>query len=127
MKKIYWTDELSVNNSELDSHHQKLINLFNELGNSIFEDSSTIDAFELLGSLKDYTIYHFTTEEKLMKEANYPGLTKHIEEHTKFMKSIDKLADQLTNDSDLYELFLFLNKWLVIHIQVEDQKYKEYI
>ncbi|MCK5851818.1 hemerythrin domain-containing protein, partial [bacterium] len=74
MKKILWTDEMSIGVELVDEQHKMLIQHLNDLTNAIESHHSVNQIVKTLDFLIEYTNFHFTEEEKHMSETNYPGL-----------------------------------------------------
>jgi hemerythrin-like metal-binding protein len=82
---------------------------------------------EILHRLIDYTVHHFSAEEKLMEKHNYPGLVAHRAEH----KALTAKVMEFQNDFDAgnttiaVQLMTFLQDWLRNHILSVDQRYSD--
>ncbi len=125
MKKILWSDKFTVKNHVIDDQHLKLFSLYNNLVDSI-GSSSGFNSNEIIMELVKFINTHFTYEEKLLQNANYPELREHKELHTVFVDQISDFAIKaITDEQEEFkiELALFLETWLVDHILQEDQKY----
>ena len=74
---------------------------------------------EIIEELKDYTIFHFKSEEEYMESINYKRLFTQKIEHAEFIKKLDaidlKNVDE-NQDESLVEMLNFLNDWLTQHI-----------
>ena len=128
MNKLFeWTQELEICD-KVDSQHKRLVNLINELYDAFTKAKANEIISEILQQLYDYTIYHFSTEEKMLEEANYPLLEDHIKEHQNFIVKINEFITRFKkNDFMLsYDVMLFLRDWLLNHIMVSDHKYQSY-
>jgi hemerythrin len=82
----------------------------------------------IIEELKEYTIFHFKSEEEYMKSINYKRTFSQIVTHNNFVKqieSIDLKALDENQDEGLMKLLEFLNNWLVEHILKEDKLIKE--
>jgi hemerythrin len=79
----------------------------------------------ILEALRSYTKTHFSLEERLMEQAQYPDLEAHKREHQKLIGQLDELCRKhLTEDKPIYfEVLRFLKTWLKEHISSEDTKY----
>ena len=66
-----WKEDFSVNIKTIDEQHQELFRIGNSLYN-IISIKGGIDRYDeimkILYEMRDYAIYHFDYEEKLMKE-----------------------------------------------------------
>ena len=125
MDLIVWSHIYSINDHTVDSQHQKLIGILNDLHNlqSNNPDDSKINV--ILDELVNYTLYHFATEEKLFQEHQYPEYTHHKAVHDKLVKDVQSyLALFKTQDQTAKEkLMVFLSNWLKDHILGDDKAF----
>jgi hemerythrin len=127
MPLIEWTDKLSVRVREIDDQHKKLIRLLNVLNDAIQSGKGKHVLENTLRELADYTVYHFQTEEKYMKQFGYAGFIPHKVAHDEFAKKV------LAHQADLKEnklveplaLMAFLRVWVTNHIMDMDRQYSE--
>ena len=77
MPIVTWRDEYSVNVAEIDTQHQKLLELVNKLHSAVETRIDKIDLEGLMVELVEFTAIHFSTEEQLMNKYEYPELEKH--------------------------------------------------
>lgn len=74
--------------------------------------------------LIDYTQSHFSFEENLLMQVNYQYLPSHKGIHDLFVKRLNDYRQRFEKgeavENDLYRL---LSKWLINHIQHDDQDY----
>ncbi len=126
---ITWSDKYSVNNSLMDSQHKKLIALINELNSAMKEGKGKLILHKIFDELINYTKYHFSNEEYLMKKADYPGLIEHQQIHKDLTKQVIDLQEKYLTDSNLvtFETMNFLKNWLLNHIEGTDKKYSKFI
>lgn len=127
MKVVEWTDELSVGVASLDTHHQTLIDLLNQLHQVIRNNDTQQVVGEVLGELIRYTYYHFGEEERLLEQAGYDDLDAHRQSHRSIAERVrDMEAEWETDHRSVIaaELFEFLADWLIHHIRNEDMRYR---
>jgi hemerythrin-like metal-binding protein len=129
-KKYVWNESFSVDVNTFDNHHIYLFDLVNDLYNAIEKNQDSLEIKSIFYEIYEYTDYHFTEEEKAMKESNVPNLDAHIKLHRKFkfeisevLENIDNLSNQKLKD----EVLDFLVNWLVKHIKETDQSYSNYM
>lgn len=126
-----WSKRLTVYNAEIDGQHKKLLEIGTKLQN--FRESkgkSKADFLKIITELKDYTVYHFESEEQIMADGGYKDLERHKEIHKNFVKqvtSIDFNKFDYENKEELKKLIVFLSKWVLQHIRNEDFKYSTYL
>src|SRR5208283_4095073 len=87
-KLIAWSGRYSVGISRIDTQHQRLVDLINELHAAMLAGEGDSALAKILDGLAGYAVSHFATEETLMKKFGYPGYEQHKAEH-------DKLAAQV--------------------------------
>ena len=127
MSKIIWDDNLSVHDQELDSQHQRLIELYNNLYDSLISDNveeMNAKKLETLNQLLDYTVNHFELEEQFMENSNYPELAEHRQLHRDLADKIRSLHHDLKDNKAVLStsLMKLLRDWIVGHIGHEDKK-----
>jgi len=124
-----WDDTLSVKVRQFDDQHKKLVDLINQLHDAMKVGKGKDVLGKTLKSLADYTQSHFTAEELLMRQHNYPNFEKHKKEHNQLILQVSDLQKKLQEGSMVLsqEVFVFLKEWVVKHIQVMDKEYGPYL
>jgi len=125
MELFTWNNEYSVHNKELDNHHKRLFYVFNKLYKSCLDKNVTFNLSPIIEELVSYIKYHFDAEELYMKSIEFKDVNVHISEHRFFTSRIVKYHNNKNmNDSVASkEIVLYLWKWLMDHIMIEDKKY----
>lgn len=129
MVLLEWRQEFSVSVSEMDEQHKLLINVINELGESINNGSDRNALKPILDQLLDYTAYHFVTEEKLLERYEYPGLIKQKQEHETLTWQVLDLRSRYDAGEGVkpMEVLGFLTGWLKKHLLESDKQYGPYL
>jgi len=119
-----WKDEYSVGIDEIDRQHRSLIHMINDLYEAMQDGSSGAVLTPILAALKDYTAAHFATEELCMREAGYPGLEQHRQEHAVMTAKIAELDAMHRSGKRAVsiQVLLFLRDWLASHICETDRR-----
>lgn len=125
MNKLAWNKDFTVEDDIIDAQHKKLIDLYNTLIDLTFFEKDTKKLKKTVSDLKEYSNYHFSEEENRMQKANYTHTEDHIFEHNKFKKQMNFYSQKINEGSyDIVDdMFLYLGKWIVMHIKNEDKKY----
>ena len=120
-------EEYKIGVENIDEQHKKLFELADK-AYMLLKDNFSIDKYdkivELLRELKEYTIFHFKSEEEYMESINYKRLFTQKIEHDNFIKALENIdyndldAEQ---DESLVKILNFLNDWLVEHILKTDK------
>jgi hemerythrin-like metal-binding protein/PAS domain S-box-containing protein len=124
---LRWNSSYSIELNIIDQQHKKWIEFINILYKSYKSNSKKKEISENISKLLDYTDYHFGFEEKYIEDFNCGNLENHKKEHASFVTSIKKyqhLHDDGNTDA-VYKLIIYLNKWVINHIQIEDRRYVE--
>jgi len=129
MARIEWSNELSVGVKQIDDQHKELIRITNVLINAVHAKQQVNILDDTLSRLRDYTVTHFTDEEKLMTEVSYPERGEHVIEHTRLKRSVKDYRRQLYKKEDLTpdDVLEFMKDWLLTHILTYDRDLANFI
>jgi len=123
-KLINWSRSYSVGVSQMDSEHQRLIDIINKLYSAMRSGRSNDAVGTILDELIDYTKTHFAHEEKLMQESGYAGFDEQKRSHVALVSQIVEIQQKYRAGTALgQEVMSFLKDWLINHIQGLDKKY----
>jgi hemerythrin len=126
MQIAHWSDEYETGFPTIDQQHQQMFTLVNHLQEAMVRQVDATILKQLLQQLLNDTIAHFTLEEDLMKEHDYPFYDQHKQIHDRLTRKISKVLHRLEANEDTTsvnsELSHFLHQWLVHHIQGQDRK-----
>jgi len=126
---IKWTDNLSVGIDIIDNDHKKLLGMINQLQTAVHYQTDETLVESTLNDLINYTKYHFSHEEKLLQQNNYPGFDAHKKQHEAMIKQIMQFVNEYRIDETrpIEDIILYLKTWLINHIHGSDQKYVPFI
>ena len=129
---IEFDDSLITKNELIDTQHQELISRIKQFVESCGESGDKLKAIKMLDYLADYTDFHFSAEEELQKNINYPGFEQHHAKHEEFKNSLNTLREFLEESEGPTEAFVEQIKktvvdWLFNHIKSFDRSVAEYI
>lgn len=122
---IIWSEEFSVGIKRFDDQHKKLIEIINRLYDLMSKNKTHEELKSVISELKNYTEYHFLDEENFQKTIGYNDYQKHKKLHNEFVKKINIFEENFNKNSIglSSEIMIFLKKWLLNHINIEDKKY----
>jgi hemerythrin-like metal-binding protein len=122
---ITWTSKLSVGVKIIDEQHRKLIDLINQLSDSMYSGRSQNMMFKVLIGLEMYAMTHFDTEEELMCLYNYEESDTHKTGHLVFTDTVRDFRHKFESGSILIsiEIMAFLREWLITHIMKTDKQF----
>lgn len=129
-KYIVWKDSFNTGYKRIDGQHEKFLGMLNRLYEiNDDKDLNNIKIREEFNSVLkdtiDYMVYHFRTEEDIMKAINYKNLIKHSSKHRDFSNKIfDEVKNYTANNYiDIVSLITYLRNWLFNHILIEDKAF----
>jgi hemerythrin len=126
---ITWNAAYSVGIEFIDNQHKELVRMTNALFTGC-RRGGTLEDVAFLKTLRnavEYAQTHFATEEKYMRQTNYPDLPAHKAEHEAFVAEVRKQIKTFDNGTaEPLKLARFLKDWLLNHIAVSDKKYTPY-
>jgi len=118
-----------LGNERLDAHHAMERHLADRLERSIIEKSGITVLSELFEELCDYVVLHFTTEEKIMVEAEYPETSSHQAHHDRMRENLFELEKRFRSGdtSAAPDTLALLRQWAFHHIPTADRAFAQYL
>ncbi len=124
---IQWKKSLELNNDLIDTQHRMETFLCRKLDIAIKSRQSEQVIRWQMRELRQFTEFHFISEENLMNEIGYPAADEHALIHTDLLMQLDMMLAKIAHHREFPEdLLYFLNKWLAQHIAIEDKKIVAY-
>ena len=131
MKFVEWCDIFLIGHPVIDQQHQVLFDIANRFHDVVRKGFDLKTTVNTMNELICYAQKHFSTEEAITHELDMPAelLEHHQEIHDKLVSDIFDLNEKLESGRlvEMEEVEKFIREWLVLHILIEDQKYKEYL
>ena len=125
-----WKKDYETGCPTIDKQHRHLFEIVNEFFDA-FESANADEKLpHILDELEKYTIYHFSTEEKLFAEKNYPYTDEHKTQHQYFVNKVKEFKAEYEKGGNtllIYDLMLSLKDWLFDHVLGSDRKYIPYL
>lgn len=126
---IKWKEDYIIGVDKIDEQHKKLFEIANK-AYELLKNEFCIDKYdrivEILDELKEYTVYHFKSEEEYMISIGYKKFLSHKVEHDEFIKKINNIDfKSIDEDQDRYllETLEFVVSWISSHILGRDKFY----
>lgn len=122
---LEWKPDLAVGVKEIDDQHKELFNKITELFDACNVGKGKEQIDSTVKYLQEYVVLHFSSEEKLQKQYNYPDYINHKAQHDQFIKDFLELKLSIHTDGITGLLLIKLNKvlvdWLINHIRKTDK------
>jgi hemerythrin len=124
---ITWKDEYTVGVKLIDDQHRRLLEIADDvyqLTKNNFITDKYDKIVQVIEELKDYTVFHFKSEEEYMLSIGYKKFLSHKVEHDDFVNKINSLDLKQIDESQqqyLLEILEFIIKWIDEHILQKDK------
>lgn len=124
-----WNPTYETGIKSIDTQHKKLVDVLNELYDAMGKGTANQALGKILDELIQYTIVHFSTEERLFKQFGYPDFVAHKKEHDDLTAQVKKLQADLKSGKITLSMQVatFLKDWLKVHILQTDKKYVAFL
>ncbi len=125
MTLLTWNHSCTVGVRAMDDQHAILMDTINELRLVLVHGRGRDLVAELLNRLIEFTRMHFWTEEQLMEQNDFPGLSEHRIEHEHLLTQIRESIYHAQHSDHVHmrSLLLSLRDVYLQHIEGLDQLY----
>lgn len=118
MSVFTWLNAYKIGDEAIDSQHEYLFDLANEIVDP-FNDAQKTHHNVL--ALFHYVREHFAMEEALMKEFNYPAYAEHVKEHQVLTQKLQEIGNSIViGKIGPDHVMQFMRAWLLQHILGKD-------
>jgi len=124
---IVWNETNNTGIPIIDEQHRAIISTINTLHYFIANKKELHEINSIIVVLDQYTKFHFSTEEGIMKDIGFPDISEHIKFHRALADASKKVSIQVKEENDPEVLLRFLRNWWLSHICGEDKKYADFL
>ncbi|ADU66608.1 hemerythrin family protein [Desulfurispirillum indicum] len=126
-----WSDELLTHNESIDAQHRELVKRMGQCIASLnapheFSFEEELEILDLVVFLLDYVIAHFSHEERIMIESDFPDFLSHRIAHSYYITRLVEFKNRFKQEGfneGLAEVFhREIVEWLVNHIKYDDRR-----
>ena len=119
-----WDATLETGNEAIDKQHKELFTVLNALIAAYERGGKADELNTAIEFLTVYVLKHFSDEEKLQEEYEYPDIKNHKIYHNEFKKTVSDLTQRLKNEGYTDAIVKLTIKtmadWLTHHIKSDD-------
>ena len=131
---VGFTPDLAVGVPELDDQHETFFTMLGRIDAVSpdmyrqLDDDETDVMLDIMNDLKDFAIQHFSFEETMMGESDYPGLDDQLDAHERFLDDIIRTEADLMNGTAVPPVKIHgaLADWFADHIREMDLAFGEF-
>ena len=126
-----WDVSLETGHAKIDNQHKQLVAALNDIIEASREGKGQEEIFKTLDFLTGYTVMHFSTEEKLQVQYDYPDYAIHKRYHDDFKGTVGELTERLRKEGPNEEMIglvtTTIGNWLINHIKGDDFRMAAYV
>ncbi|MDD4929138.1 MAG: bacteriohemerythrin [Gallionella sp.] len=128
MASLVWSRDLNTGIEVIDKQHQRIVKYINELDDARSSGRKMEELGRIIDEMVEYTLSHFSFEESMIEEAQYPFIKAHKRVHETFTIKVSGLQHRFAQGEDVSEeLHKMLFSWLYNHIKRDDADYVEFV
>jgi hemerythrin len=126
-----WDSSLETGHEKIDNQHKQLIAALNSIIEASAGGKGSAEIFKTIDFLTGYTIMHFSDEEKLQVQYDYPDYLIHKRYHDEFKVTVGELTRRLVKEGPTEEMVNIVTtavgNWLLNHIKGDDFRMAAYV
>ncbi len=129
-----WKKEFELGIDVIDEQHKTLVSIGNRISELLKEHEEGCDDYDLImdviEELRDYTVYHFETEEDILLKCEYPDFDAHKVQHDRFIDYLNSIdIDEVDENQKefLSDLLKRVINWIFKHIMSVDFNYRDLV
>ena len=119
---------VKVGEPTIDAEHDLQMQLLDSLSQILQRGADFPSIRHVLEQFIEFSDMHFLSEQLVMRLHGYPAYEKHLEEHTRLMKKLREIRENIYHGAtSCPQLVHELRDWLLTHIATEDAAFGEYL
>jgi len=113
----------------IDAEHELQLQLLDTLSQTLAKGGDFAPTRHILEQFIEFSDMHFLSEQLIMRLNNYPAYEAHLEQHTRLMKKVREIRENIIHGENVssLQLILELRDWLLHHIATEDLAFGEFL
>lgn len=129
MNETLHATPMKTGEATIDAEHDLQMQLLDSLSNSLERGGDFSPTKYILEQFIEFSDMHFLSEQLVMRLHNYPGYEPHLQEHTRLMKKVREIRENVFRGEKVPSLGLIqeLRDWLLNHIATEDVAFGEFL
>jgi hemerythrin len=125
---LKWDQRYEVGHERIDAEHRIFLRLMVEFQEAAAKNAPKEKLIRILHVIIKYAEFHFSSEESMMTDYQYPDQTQHAYLHNLLLGELNDSFSQFQQDMfDSGDVSSFLINWFILHIAKQDKKLVSYI
>jgi hemerythrin len=123
-----WINEYSIGIEEIDAQHKRILELIRKTHLLAGQSTENAQQLGLLNELIRYMHFHFSSEEHLMREYNYPKIMEQNTQHDQLLKDLNiKYKEIESGRGNLVQFLFIMMKWFIGHDNQYDKEFGRFV
>lgn len=130
MNRYELTKNLETGNAIIDKEHRELFDAVNKLFEACSKGSGRDSMDATIQFLNDYVQKHFSHEEQLQQQSEYPSVRAHKAFHEEYKRKLKEITSKISKSGPTIVELGNLNRHisvLIAHIRTEDKRLAGYL
>jgi hemerythrin len=129
MHDILHTEPVKLGERTIDAEHDLQMQLLDSLSQELAKGGDLAPTRRILEQFIEFSDMHFLSEQLIMRLNAYPAYEAHLEEHTRLMKKVRQMRENIVHGENVssLQLLLELRDWLLHHIATDDAAFGEFL
>ena len=128
MIEVEWSKKFEVGHERIDFEHKIFLNLIREASRLPVGGITRERVLMHLNEVKQYAVFHFTSEENIMFDVDYPDIEAHKKEHSMLLALFDsRVREYRSGGIELDDVVAFLFEWFALHTTQVDTRLAKHI
>jgi len=128
MINVEWDRKFEVGHERIDFEHKIFLNLIRDASRLPERRANRERVLRHLDEVKKYALFHFTSEENIMFDVDYPDFEPHRKEHQMLLALLDsRVHEYRGGEIALEQVVEFLFEWFALHTTQVDTRLASYI
>lgn len=128
--KYELNEDLKTGNKVIDDEHSELFNAVNNIVDACSKGQGRQIMDSAIQFLLTYVELHFSHEEQLQEDNNYPDFESHKQFHDNYKKTLKEIVAEIPADNPSITDLVKMNGHIAVlinHIRIEDKKLGTYL
>lgn len=129
MTRLTWNHACAVGVKAMDEQHAIIMDTLNDIRLALVRGKGREHLSDTLTRLIEFTRMHFASEEQLLENESFPGVSEHRDAHQKLLSQIQETALRTQHNDAIHmtSMLVFLRDWYMSHIEDFDRQYGEWL
>ena len=129
MHNTLHSEPLKIGETSIDAEHDLQMQLLDSLSQALAKGGDFAPTRHILEQFIEFSDMHFLSEQLIMRLNAYPAYEAHLEEHTRLMKKVREISENIVHGENIssLQLLLELRDWLLHHIATDDAAFGEFV